>query len=174
MSLTLGVQLEVAVGDDVALGQQEDAVVVGPEQLGAVRGERARIAAPGETPELVGPRSAAVRVRERPIVPCNSGDPGAGGDEDRLLGLGERHRLSLRAVGERARQFHAEREPPRPAREDRTQRRIGAGLPQRVGIDIRAPARHAGRHQIDLRYRSRSQSVTVLRYSSHSYSASFV
>jgi hypothetical protein len=50
----------------------------------------------------------------------------AGGDEDRLLGGGERDRFGVRAVCERPGQLGAEREPTRAAREDRAQRRDAA------------------------------------------------
>ena len=52
-AFVLGLELDIALGHLVALRKDEDALVVGPEQLGAVDGERAGEAPPGERGQLV-------------------------------------------------------------------------------------------------------------------------
>ena len=111
--------LEVRVRPGIPLREGEDAVVIRPEELGAVLGEGARVRATREGVELVGAGRAPVLRQERPFLGDDAGDAGCGGDQDRLLLVCERNRLLLRAVGERPGHLRAEREATRAAREDR-------------------------------------------------------
>src|SRR5262245_37612205 len=103
-----------------------DAAIVGEEQRGAapVRG-----AAEGAAVAVAdGGRPAAVPQR-------NPADPGAGGDEQRLLELVERHRRMARAVAERSfRDLEAETEAPRAAAVERREQRIVPHALQQLGL----------------------------------------
>src|SRR5262249_6586727 len=103
-----------------------DAAIVGEEQRGAapMRGaaEGAAVAA------AHGRRPAAVPQR-------NPADPGAGGDEQRLLELVERQRRMARAVAERSfRDLEAETEAPRAAAVERREQRVVPHALQQLGL----------------------------------------
>ena len=115
--------LEVRVRPGIPLREGEDAVVIRPEELGAVLGEGARVRATREGVELVGAGRAPVLRQERPFLGDDAGDAGCGGDQDRLLLVCERNRLLLRAVGERTGHLRAEREATCAAGEDGIERR---------------------------------------------------
>ena len=161
-------QLALALGPLVALRQAEHAVVVGPEQLDVVVGQRARVGAAGERGQLVAARGLALGVEERPLLVRDARDAGGGGHQDGLLLEGQRHRVGLRAVGQRARELRAQGEAPRTAGEDRLQGR------ERRGLARGPPGCVAGRGTVRAALRrppsdqaagsaSRSQSVTSVQ-----------
>src|SRR5262245_56458116 len=103
-----------------------DAAIVGEEQRGAapMRGaaEGAAVAAAD------GRRPAAVPQR-------NAADPGAGGDEQRLLELVERQRRVTRAIAERSfRDLEAETEAARAAAVERREQRVVPHALQQLGL----------------------------------------
>ena len=92
-------------------------------------------ARPVKVSSLSAPVGPAVLGQERPLLGDDAGDAGCGGDEDRLLLVGERNRLLLRAVGERPGHLRAEREATCAAREDRIERRERRRSPKCLGPD---------------------------------------
>src|SRR5262249_40395166 len=137
-ALVLALQLEVALRRAVALRKHEQALVVGPEQLGAVNRERAWKAPSRERGQLVGAGRLARLGREWPFLAHHTCDPGGRGDENRLLLARQWHGLLLRAERERSRQRRSEREAPRAAGEDRVERGEGEGCLERAGEDCGA------------------------------------